>query len=319
MARFILKRILQIIPMLLVVTIFAFCLSNLASGDIAEISIRSSGGQVTPENLAQARIDLGLDQPLVIQYFNWLGKAVRFDFGNSFISGKPVINEIMSRFPNTLYLVLIASIMAIVIAVPIALLSARYSGSILDQGLRVVTTIGATMPEFWLGLLLLYVVAIHLGIVPVIAGSNIANIFLPAFTLCLSYSAVYVRMLRTNLIEVRRSNYFKAARSKGMSEGSAMVRHGLKNAILPCVTLIATNFGGMISGGFAVETIFSWNGVARYAIESVKAKDIPVIECYLLLVALAYIIVNLIVDIIYQYIDPKIKLQGGRRRLWFKR
>ena len=228
MARFILKRILQIIPMLLVVTIFAFCLSNLASGDIAEISIRSSGGQVTPENLAQARIDLGLDQPLVIQYFNWLGKAVRFDFGNSFISGKPVINEIMSRFPNTLYLVLIASIMAIVIAVPIALLSARYSGSILDQGLRVVTTIGATMPEFWLGLLLLYVFAIHLGIVPVIAGSNIANIFLPAFTLCLSYSAVYVRMLRTNLIEVRRSNYFKAARSKGMSEGSAMVRHGLK-------------------------------------------------------------------------------------------
>ena len=195
--------------MLLVVTIFAFCLSNLASGDIAEISIRSSGGQVTPENLAQARIDLGLDQPLVIQYFNWLGKAVRFDFGNSFISGKPVINEIMSRFPNTLYLVLIASIMAIVIAVPIALLSARYSGSILDQGLRVVTTIGATMPEFWLGLLLLYVFAIHLGIVPVIAGSNIANIFLPAFTLCLSYSAVYVRMLRTNLIEVRRSNFLR--------------------------------------------------------------------------------------------------------------
>ena len=202
--------------MLLVVTIFAFCLSNLASGDIAEISIRSSGGQVTPENLAQARIGLGLDQPLVIQYFNWLGKAVRFDFGNSFISGKPVINEIMSRFPNTLYLVLIASIMAIVIAVlPIALLSARYSGSILDQGLRVVTTIGADhLPEFWLGLLLLYVFAIHLGIVPVIAGSNIANIFLPAFTLCLSYSAVYVRMLRTNLIEVRRSNFFKAARSE---------------------------------------------------------------------------------------------------------
>ena len=119
MARFILKRILQIIPMLLVVTIFAFCLSNLASGDIAEISIRSSGGQVTPENLAQARIDLGLDQPLVIQYFNWLGKAVRFDFGNSFISGKPVINEIMSRFPNTLYLVLIASIMAISLLYPL--------------------------------------------------------------------------------------------------------------------------------------------------------------------------------------------------------
>ena len=314
MARFILKRILQIIPMLLVVTIFAFCLSNLASGDIAEISIRSSGGQVTPENLAQARIDLGLDQPLVIQYFNWLGKAVRFDFGNSFISGKPVINEIMSRFPNTLYLVLIASIMAIVIAVPIALLSARYSGSILDQGLRVVTTIGATMPEFWLGLLLLYVFAIHLGIVPVIAGSNIANIFLPAFTLCLSYSAVYVRMLRTNLIEVRRSNYFKAARSKGMSEGSAMVRHGLKNAILPCVTLIATNFGGMISGGFAVETIFSWQGIGQLAVEAVGRKDYPVIQAIILWLGVLYVAVNFLVDLSYSLLDPRVRLGKGENK-----
>ena len=185
MARFILKKNIANYSHVAGCYNICFCLSNLASGDIAEISIRSSGGQVTPENLAQARIDLGLDQPLVIQYFNWLGKAVRFDFGNSFISGKPVINEIMSRFPNTLYLVLIASIMAIVIAVPIALLSARYSGSILDQGLRVVTTIGATMPEFWLGLLLLYVFAIHLGIVPVIAGKQYCEYISSSFYIML--------------------------------------------------------------------------------------------------------------------------------------
>ena len=318
LTRFILKRIAQIIPMLLVVSVLAFALSNLSGGDPAEIAIRNTGGEVTPENLAAMRAELGLDKPIIVQYFIWLGNALRFNFGNSFISGKPVTQEIFSRFPNTLYLVTVASLLAIAIAIPIAMLSARHKNTPFDHAMRVITTASVSMPEFWLGLLLLYFFGVSLKIVPVIAGSKPANVFLPAFTMCLSYAAIYIRMLRSNLIEVNSSMFIKAARAKGMSKGKAMLRHGLKNAILPSLTLIATNFGGMISGSFAVETIFTWNGVAGYAIQSVKAKDFPVIQCYLMIIALTYILVNLAIDIVYMYIDPKIRIQDGRK-LWFKR
>lgn len=314
--RFIIKRLLQIIPMLLIVTVFAFILSNLSSGDVAEIAIRKEGGIVTEQTVAAMREELGLNKPIPMQYLDWLGRAIRFDFGTSFISKKPVIEEVLSRFPNTLYLALIATAMAMAIAIPIAMLSAKWKGSILDHGLRVLTTGAATLPDFWMGLMLLYAFGVSMGIVPVIAGSSIGNIFLPAFTLSISYAAIYTRMLRSNLIEVMQSHYIKAARAKGLGQWGAMVKHGLKNAVLPCVTLVATNFGSMLSGAYAVEMIFSWNGIGKYAIESVKAKDFPVIQCYLIAVALSYILVNLIVDVLYAYIDPKIKLEGGRTRRW---
>lgn len=314
--RFIIKRLLQIIPMLLIVTVFAFILSNLSSGDVAEIAIRKEGGIVTEQTVAAMREELGLNKPIPMQYLDWLGRAIRFDFGTSFISKKPVIEEVLSRFPNTLYLALIATAMAMAIAIPIAMLSAKWKGSVLDHGLRVLTTGAATLPDFWMGLMLLYTFGVSMGIVPVIAGSSIGNIFLPAFTLSISYAAIYTRMLRSNLIEVMQSNYIKAARAKGLGQWGAMVKHGLKNAVLPCVTLVATNFGSMLSGAYAVEMIFSWNGIGKYAIESVKAKDFPVIQCYLIAVALSYILVNLIVDVLYAYIDPKIKLEGGRTRRW---
>ena len=314
--RFIIKRLLQIIPMLLIVTVFAFILSNLSSGDVAEIAIRKEGGIITEQTVAAMREELGLNKPIPMQYLDWLGRAIRFDFGTSFISKKPVIEEVLSRFPNTLYLALIATAMAMAIAIPIAMLSAIWKGSVLDHGLRVLTTGAATLPDFWMGLMLLYAFGVSMGIVPVIAGSSIGNIFLPAFTLSISYAAIYTRMLRSNLIEVMQSHYIKAARAKGLGQWGAMVKHGLKNAVLPCVTLVATNFGSMLSGAYAVEMIFSWNGIGKYAIESVKAKDFPVIQCHLIAVALSYILVNLIVDVLYAYIDPKIKLEGGRTRRW---
>ena len=216
--RFIIKRLLQIIPMLLIVTVFAFILSNLSSGDVAEIAIRKEGGIVTEQTVAAMREELGLNKPIPMQYLDWLGRAIRFDFGTSFISKKPVIEEVLSRFPNTLYLALIATAMAMAIAIPIAMLSAKWKGSVLDHGLRVLTTGAATLPDFWMGLMLLYAFGVSMGIVPVIAGSSIGNIFLPAFTLSISYAAIYTRMLRSNLIEVMQSNYIKAARAKGLGQ-----------------------------------------------------------------------------------------------------
>ena len=311
---YILKRIALIIPMLIVISILAFALSNLSSGDVASIAIRNEGGIVNDVTLEAKREELGLNKPLPVQYLNWLGKAIQLDFGNSFTTKKPVIYEIGRRFPATLELALMAALIAVVCAVPFALISVHYKDKLPDFLIRVFTTIGATMPNFWLGLLLLYFFAIQLGIAPVISGSKFSNIFLPAFVMSLEHMALYTRLLRGSIIQVMDTGYIKAARTKGLTYRAVMLKHALRNAVLPCLTLLATNLSGLICGSFTIETIFSWNGIGKFAVESVRAKDLPVVEGYIVAVALTYILVNLIMDIVYSYVNPKIKLEGGRVR-----
>lgn len=307
--RFILYRILQMVPILLVVSIFAFVLSNMSQGDVASITIRSQGQEVTEESLAAIRLELGLDKPLAVQYLNWLKKALRLDFGVSFQTKKPVTQEILRRFPATLKLAVAATLISILFAIPIALLCARYRNSPFDHIFRVLSACGTTIPDFWLGLMLLYAFAVKLRIVPVVSGNKWQNIFLPAFTLSVNYGATYIRMLRENLIKVRGMDYMRAARARGLGEMETLVRHGIKNAMLPCITLIGVNFGKLLAGQFACETIFSWNGIGKFAVDSIRLKDIPIIQGYILIVAVTFITINLLLDIIYLYIDPKIQIE----------
>lgn len=305
----ILKRLLQIIPMLIIVTILAFALSNLSSGDVTEITVRSHGLEVNEKNIAIFREELGLNVPLHIQYINWLKKATKLDFGISFQTKKPVSDEILSRFPATLKLAIAATAISILFAIPIALISARYKDSPIDHLFRIISTAGAAMPDFWLGLILLYLFAIKLDLVPVISGSKLQYIVLPAFTLSVNYGATYIRVLRSNLIEINNYDFMKAARARGLSQNATLMRHGLKNAILPCITLIGVNFGRLLAGQFAVETIFSWNGIGKFAVDSIKLKDLPVIQGYIVIVAGTFIVINLLLDILYLYMDPKIQLE----------
>ncbi len=307
--KFIVKRLLQIIPMLIIVTVLAFALSNLSSGDVAEITLRSQGLEVTEKNIAAVRDELGLNAPLPIQYGNWLKKAVVFDFGISFQTQKPVADEILSRYPATLKLAIAAMFISVLLAIPIALISARYKDSFLDHFFRLWSTVSVTIPDFWLGLMLLYIFAVQLKIVPVVSGSKLENILLPAFTLSVHYAAIYTRMLRNNLIEINNYDYVRAARARGLSKNAALLKHGLKNAVLPCITLIGVDFGKLLAGQFACETIFSWNGIGKFAIESITLKDLPVIQGYIMIVAITYIFINLLLDILYLYIDPKIQLK----------
>ncbi|BBB89438.1 MAG TPA: ABC transporter permease [Methylomusa anaerophila] len=307
--KFILKRLFQIIPMLIIVTILAFALSNMSAGDVAEITIRSQGLEVTEKNIAAVREELGLNEPLPVQYMNWLIKAVKFDFGLSFQTRQPVTDEILSRYPATLKLAIAAMFIAVLIAIPTALISARYKDSFLDHFFRIWSTIGATIPDFWLGLMLLYIFAVQLKLVPVISGSKFENILLPAFTLSAHYSAIYIRILRNNLIEINNCDYVRAARARGLSKNAVLLKHGLKNAVLPCITLIGVDFGKLLAGQFACETIFSWNGIGKFAVESIKLKDLPVIQGYIIIVAITYIVINLLLDILYVYIDPKIQFK----------
>jgi peptide/nickel transport system permease protein len=307
--KFILKRLLQIIPMLIIVTILAFALSNMSSGDVAEITLRSQGLEVTEKNIVVVRDELGLDAPLPVQYVNWLMKAANFDFGISFQTNKPVADEILSRYPATFMLAVAAMLISILMAIPIALISARYKDSLLDHFFRIVSTAGATMPDFWLGLMLLYIFAVQLKLVPVISGSKLQNILLPAFTLSIHYAAIYIRILRNNLIEINSYDYVRAARARGLSKNAALLRHGLKNAVLPCITLIGVDFGKLLAAQFACETTFSWNGIGKFAVDSINLKDLPVIQGYIIIVAITYITINLLLDILYLYIDPKIQIE----------
>lgn len=307
--KFILKRVIQIIPILFVVTILAFFLSNVSAGNVATITLQSEGIQPTEQNIAAVRNELGLNDSLPVQYLNWLKKAVRFDFGVSFQTKKPVSTEIMTRFPATLKLALAATLLSVLFSVPLALLACRYKDSALDNAIRIGSAVGATMPDFWIGLMLLYLFGVVLKIVPVISGSKISNIFLPAFTLSLPYGSTYVRVLQSNLDEEKRFDYIKAARARGLSEGKALAKHGLKNAMLPMITLVGINFGKLISGQIACETIFSWNGIGKFAVESMKQKDLPVIQGYIMIVSVTYILINLILDVAYTYIDPRIQME----------
>lgn len=308
--RIVIKRLMQVFPMLLIVSILAFILSYLSAGDIAEITLRSQGIIPTPESIAAIKVELGLDQALYIQYGRWLFDAIHGDFGISFQTGLPVSQEIMQRFPATLQLALVATLLSIIISVPIAVLSVRFKNSLIDHSLRVITTAAAAMPDFWLGLILLYLFAVNWHIVPVISGSSFQHIFLPALTLSSGYAAMYMRMLRNNLIEVSQSDYIRAARARGLSRSYVLIKHGLKNASLPCVTLIGVNFGKLLGGQFAVETIFSWNGIGKFAVDSIKLKDLPVIQGYIVIVAVTYIAINLIIDLLYMSIDPRIGLEA---------
>lgn len=305
---FIVKRILQIIPMLLIVSVLAFGLSNASRGDIANSVLRSKGMQQTPENIELVNEELGLNAPLHIQYFSWLNKAIRLDFGESFITGEPVMNEIVRRFPNTLLLALVTTVFSILIGIVLAILSVKYKNRPPDHIIRVVSTVGATIPDFVLAFLFLVVFAVNLKFFPVISGSKPQNVIVPALTLSISLGAIYARLIRNDLINIMDSDYIKTARAKGLSQNQAMIKHGLKNAILPSVTLIGSNLGYLLAGSFTIESIFSWNGIGQFVFESVKAKDLPVIQAFIVVVAVTFILLNLLIDIIYIYLDPKIKL-----------
>lgn len=303
-----LKRVAQLVPILLIVTMLAFWLSNVSAGDVATITLQNKGVVPTEESLAAIREELGLNDPLPVQYLNWFKKACRFDFGISFQSNRPVAEEIFSRFPATLALAVTASLLSIFIAVPVALLAARYRNGAVDHIIRVGSSVGATLPDFWIGLMLLYLFGVKLKIAPVVAGNKLENILLPAVTLSIQYASSYTRVLRENLVEIRHLDYMKAARARGLSEIMTLVRHGLKNAMLPVVTLVGVDFGKLVAGAVAIETIFSWNGIGQYAISSMKVKDLPVVQGYIMIVLLAYVSVNLILDILYMYIDPRIEV-----------
>ncbi|MBU6422596.1 MAG: ABC transporter permease [Chloroflexota bacterium] len=318
MTRYILRRLLLMIPVILLVTIGIFVLIRLEPGDPV---LTFAGEDRNPQLLAALRHEYGLDQPLPVQYVIWLSHAVRGDLGRSFQTNQPVVEAMAQRLPATIELGAAALLISIVVSLVVGTLSAVRRNSAVDLLATGVTLVGVSFPSFFLGLILIllfaYVIPGHLlppgGFVPLTTdvGQNLKRLILPAITLSTLSIAVNMRQVRSSLLEVFGLDYIRTARAKGLSERRVIVRHALKNALIPVVTLIGIQIGSIIEGAFITETIFIWPGVGLLAVQAIPSGDYPVVQGVVLVSALAYMFSTLLVDVLYAWLDPRISYEGA--------
>lgn len=307
MLRVIARRLLWLIPTLLGVSLISFCLSHLSPGGTGDLLLRQSGGVTSSESAQRFRKSLGLDDSLPVRYLRWLGHAVRLDFGESFATGEPVRREMLRRLPATLKLTVAAFALMIVISLSVGVLSGLRPGGAFDQATRVVSTIVVALPNYWLGMLLLFLFAVHWKVFRVLGGSDSGDIVLPALTLALGMSAVYSRITRESFLEVMSQDYIRTALAKGLSLPVVLFRHAFKNAIIPLLNLWGMSFGFLLGGSLLVETVFSWPGVASFAVQAVLSRDYPVTQCYVVLMAVIFTFSNLATDILQTLADPRLR------------
>ncbi len=311
MWKYIVKRLLLMIPILLGVTFIVFFIMNLTPGDPAAIIL---GDQATAEALAAKRIELGLDKPLLVRYFKYIWDMLHGDLGLSYKNQLSVWTQVIDKFPNTAVLAVAGIFVALIIGIPVGIISAKKQYTLLDNTSMVLSLIGVSMPNFWLGLLLSLLFALKLGWLPSQGmGSGFVglmrSIVLPALTLGTGSAATVVRMTRSSMLEVIRQDYISTARAKGISEKQVTYRHMLKNAMIPIVTAVGLQFGQLLGGAMLTETVFSWPGLGRLMVDSINSKDIPMVMGATIFLAIMFSVVNLIVDLVYAFIDPRIKSQ----------
>ncbi|AOY74927.1 nickel/cobalt ABC transporter permease [Clostridium formicaceticum] len=308
MRNFILRRLISLIPILLGISIITFVLVQLVPVDPAEVYLRMSQIPPTDEAVAVTRAELGLDQPLYRQYIDWIRNAIKLDFGRSFVTRNPVLEELLYYFPATIQLTVTSLILVIVISIPMAIFSALYKDTVFDNISRFFVFVGASMPSFWIGLLFIYFFSLKLDLLPVMGRGSIQHLILPSLTLALGSVATYTRLLRTTILENLRENFVLYAKTRGLKERFIILRHVLKNAMLPVVTAFGMSMGHMLAGSVIVENVFAWPGVGRYIISAIFNRDYPVIQCYVLLMAIIFVFSNLLVDILYGILDPRIRM-----------
>ena len=306
MLRYTLRRVLLTVPVLLGVATLVFALIHLVPGDPAEAML---GESAPAADLAELRIRLGLDRPLLAQYGDFLAGLVRGDLGTSFRYGSPVSREIGSRLRRTAELALAAMAVATVIAIPLGILGALFRGRAIDQVAMGVSLLGISMPNFWLGPLLAIVFAVQLGWLPVAGTGTIGHLVLPAVTLGAALAAVLARMTRASLIDELRELYVLAARARGLSVRRAVVLHAFRNSLIPVVTILGLQLGAVLTGTIITETIFAWPGVGRLLIQAINFRDYPLVQGCILFIAVTYVAMNLLVDLAYAWLDPRIRYQ----------
>ncbi len=302
--QYIIRRLLIMIPVLLGVSLIIFTMVRVIPGDPAIIL---AGPHANKEQVDQIRAQLGLDRHPVIQYFSFLGNLFQGDLGRSTRTGLPVTKEIMARFPNTVVLALTAIILASLVGVLTGIIAGVKQNSIFDHISMMIALFGLSMPVFWLGLMLMLLFSIQLGWLPSVGAESWKHLILPAITLGANSTAIIARMTRSSMLEVIRLDYIRTARAKGLTEKMVIWRHALKNALIPVVTVIGLQTGTLLGGAVLTEIVFAWPGIGRLLVEAILSRDYPVVQGVVLLVASLFILINLIVDLLYSYLDPRIR------------
>lgn len=306
---FILRRIAFLVPVWIGISLFAFVLANLTPGDPARLALqREIGGQPTAEQVAEARDRLGLDAPAPVRYLRWVGDAVTGDLGTSYRTGTPVLKSLADRFPTTLQIAGLGLALSIAIAIPVGVLAAVYRQSAIDHASRVLALVGASMPSYWVAYLLILLFSVRLGWLPVAGSSTWQHALLPAATLGIGGSASLMRLVRSEMLETLGQDYVRTARAKGLGQRIVVVRHALRNALIPTTTVIGMRFAGMLGGAVIVETIFSWPGIGKLIVDAIFDRDYPMIQGFVVFMGTAFLLINLIVDIGYGVIDPRVRV-----------
>jgi peptide/nickel transport system permease protein len=304
--RFLVRRVLLTIPVLLGVATLVFALIHLVPGDPAQAML---GDGASPQDIAELRTSLGLDQPLPAQYARFLSSAVTGDLGRSFRTGQPVTLMIAERIPATAELAFAAMTVAVLLAVPLGVIAAVRKNTLVDHAAMTFSLAGISIPNFWLGPLLAIVFAVELGWLPVSGRGTLAHLVLPAFSLGLALSAILARMTRASLLEELGELYVRAARARGVSPTAAVLGHAMRNSLIPLVTIVALQFGAVLTGAVITETIFAWPGIGRLLIQSIGFRDYPMVQGCILLIAVTYVSVNLLTDLMYGVLDPRIRVE----------
>jgi peptide/nickel transport system permease protein len=305
MFQYAIRRILLIIPVLLGVSIIVFGIMHLSPGDPAILMLGEGAPQAEYEALRQR---LGLDEPIYVQYAMWIGRVVQGDFGRSIRSNRPVATEISSRLPATIELAVLATLLSVIIGIPIGVISATRPNSMLDNVTMVGALGGLAMPVFWQALMMILIFSLWLGWFP--SSGRLGGweyYVLPTLTLGTSAIAAITRMTRSTMLDTIKQDYIRTARSKGIVEQRVIYRHALRNAMIPVVTVIGLQFGSLLAGAVLTETIFAWPGIGRLAVDAIRAQDFPVVQGVIMVFAIAYALVNLLVDLIYAVIDPRLR------------
>ena len=315
MTAYILRRLVLLLPVILVVGVVVFALVHLTPGDPAAVIL---GDRATAEDIERLRDQLGLNDPLPVQFVRWFGGVLRLDFGESIFLGEPVTRALLDRVQPTVLLTLYALCVQVLIGVPAGVLAAIRHNSLLDRALTVLAISGAAVPTFFLGILLILVFAVRLGWLP--SGgyvpltedpvAHLKGMLLPAFALGFSSAGLLARLVRSSMLDVLREDYVRTALAKGMPERLVVIRHALRNALIPALTVIGTSVGALLGGAVVTETVFTIPGMGRLVVQSIARRDYPIIQGAIMSIAMTYVLVNLLVDLLYVYADPRVRLGG---------
>ena len=311
MNHYVLKRMIQLIPILFAITFLSYGMMRIAGSDVVTQKMENTGTVVSDEVLNAAREQLGLDKPFLTQYAVWLGKLLRGDMGNSYVSGKPVFATFISKLPATLLLTAVSIVMTIIISVPLGVLAAVKQNCVTDYVIRFFSFIGNSLPNFFVSLILIYVLAIRLRWFPVIAKDvSLKSVAMPAITLAIAMSAKYLRQVRATVLDELSKDYVAGARARGIRFSVTLWRSVMKASLVTILTLLMLSVGNLLGGTAIVESIFMWDGVGKMAVDAISMRDYPIIQAYVMWMAIIYVAVNLLTDLSYRFLDPRIRLGG---------